>query len=429
VTGRETRLGLGANWQQFTLLVVVNAFVGAMVGLERTVVPLIAEQDFGLVSRAAILSFIGTFGLVKATANLFAGRFSDRVGRKRVLVAGWLAGVPVPFMVMWAPAWSWIVAANVLLGINQGLAWSTTVIMKIDLVGPRRRGLAMGLNESAGYVAVGAAALASGMIASRFGLRPEPFYLGIAFVALGLGLSVFFVRDTVDHVRVEAAQRDANRPTSSSGSNDSNRANDSSRVTWREIFVRTSWKDRSLSSCSQAGLVNNLNDGLAWGLFPLFFASAGMSLDQIATLAAAYPLAWGILQLGTGALSDYWGRKPLIVAGMVLQGLALFAVARLSSFGGWLGASIVLGLGTAMVYPTLLAAVGDVAEPSWRASSIGVYRLWRDGGYAVGALAVGLIADAFGGKAAILAIAALTVASGFVVALRMPSDSGRARAA
>ncbi len=429
MTGRETRLGLGANWQQFTLLVVVNAFVGAMVGLERTVVPLIAEQDFGVVSRAAILSFIGTFGLVKAAANLFAGRFSDRVGRKRVLVAGWLAGVPVPFMVMWAPAWSWIVAANVLLGINQGLAWSTTVIMKIDLVGPRRRGLAMGLNEFAGYVAVGAAALASGMIASRFGLRPEPFYLGIAFVALGLGLSVFFVRDTVDHVRVEAAQRDANRPTSSSGSNDSNRANDSSRVTWREIFVRTSWKDRSLSSCSQAGLVNNLNDGLAWGLFPLFFASAGMSLDQIATLAAAYPLAWGILQLGTGALSDYWGRKPLIVAGMVLQGLALFAVARLSSFGGWLGASIVLGLGTAMVYPTLLAAVGDVAEPSWRASSIGVYRLWRDGGYAVGALAVGLIADAFGGKAAILAIAALTVASGFVVALRMPSDSWRARAA
>ncbi len=412
--GRETRLGLGANWQQFTLLVVVNAFVGAMVGLERSVVPLIAEQDFGIVSRAAILSFIGTFGLVKATANLFAGRLSDRVGRKRVLVAGWLAGVPVPFMVMWAPAWSWIVAANVLLGINQGLCWSTTVIMKIDLVGPRRRGLAMGLNEFAGYVAVGAAALASGMIASRFGLRPEPFYLGIAFVALGLGLSVLFVRDTVDHVRVEADQRDATR---------------SSSPTWRDIFVRTSWKDKSLSSCSQAGLVNNLNDGLAWGLFPLFFASAGMSMDQIAMLAAAYPLAWGMLQLGTGALSDYWGRKPLIVAGMVLQGLALFAIARLSSFGGWLGASIVLGLGTALVYPTLLAAVGDVAEPSWRASAIGVYRLWRDGGYAVGALAVGLIADALGGRAAISATAGLTVASGLVVALRMPSDSWRARAA
>jgi len=412
--GRETRLGLGANWQQFTLLVVVNAFVGAMVGLERSVVPLIAEQDFGVVSRAAILSFIGTFGLVKAIANLFAGRFSDRVGRKRVLIAGWLAGVPVPFMVMWAPAWSWIVAANVLLGINQGLAWSTTVIMKIDLVGPRRRGLAMGLNEFAGYVAVGAAALASGMIASRFGLRPEPFYLGIAFVALGLGLSLFFVRDTVDHVRVEADQRDSNR---------------ASRPTWREIFVRTSWKDKSLSSCSQAGLVNNLNDGLAWGLFPLFFASAGMSMDQIAMLAAAYPLAWGMLQLGTGALSDYWGRKPLIVAGMVLQGFALFAIARLSSFGGWLGASIVLGLGTALVYPTLLAAVGDVAEPSWRASAIDVYRLWRDGGYAVGALAVGLMADALGGRAAISATAALTVASGLVVALRMPSDSWRARAA
>jgi MFS family permease len=390
----ETRLGLGANWRQFTLLVVVNAFVGAMVGLERAVVPLIAEQEFGMVSRAAILSFIGTFGLVKAIANLFAGRLSDRVGRKQVLVAGWLVGVPVPFMVMWAPAWSWIVAANVLLGINQGLCWSTTVIMKIDLVGPKRRGLAMGLNEFAGYVAVGVAALASGLIASRFGLRPEPFYLGIAFVALGLGLSVLFVRDTVDHVQVEAGQRDSNRANNSNRSNNSSRAG---RPTGREIFVRTSWKDKSLSSCSQAGLVNNLNDGLAWGLFPLFFASAGVSLNQIAILAAAYPLAWGMLQLGTGALSDYWGRKPLIV-----------------------------GLGTALVYPTLLAAVGDVAEPSWRASAIGVYRLWRDGGYAVGALAVGLIADALGGEAAILAIAALTVASGLVVALRMPSDSWRA---
>ena len=428
---RETRLGLGANWRQFTLLVVVNAFVGAMVGLERTVVPLIAEQDFGIVSRAAILSFIGTFGLVKAMANLFAGRLSDRVGRRRVLIAGWLAGVPVPFMVMWAPAWSWIVAANVLLGINQGLAWSTTVIMKIDLVGPRRRGLAMGLNEFAGYVAVGAAALASGLIASRFGLRPEPFYLGIAFVALGLGLSLFFVRDTVDHVRVEAGERDSNRTHNPNGSNEDSRSdsNRASRPTWREVFVRTSWKDKSLSSCSQAGLVNNLNDGLAWGLFPLFFASAGMSLDRIATLAAAYPLAWGMLQLGTGALSDHWGRKPLIVSGMVLQGLALFAIARLASFGAWLGASIVLGLGTALVYPTLLAAVGDVAEPTWRASAIGVYRLWRDGGYAVGALAVGLIADALGGKTAISATAGLTVVSGLVVALRMPSEAWRVRAA
>ncbi|MEJ2339198.1 MAG: MFS transporter [Gemmatimonadales bacterium] len=429
---RETRLGLGANWRQFTLLVVVNAFVGAMVGLERTVVPLIAEQDFGVVSRAAILSFIGTFGLVKAIANLFAGRLSDQVGRRRVLIAGWLAGVPVPFMVMWAPAWSWIVAANVLLGVNQGLAWSTTVIMKIDLVGPRRRGLAMGLNEFAGYVAVGAAALASGLIASRFGLRPEPFYLGIAFAALGLGLSLFFVRDTVDHVRVEAGERDSNPTRNPSESNEAGRLPDSnaaSRPTWREVFARTSWRDKSLSSCSQAGLVNNLNDGLAWGLFPLFFASGGMSLDRIATLAAAYPLAWGMLQLGTGALSDHWGRKPLIVSGMVLQGLALFAVATLASFGAWLGASIALGLGTALVYPTLLAAVGDVAEPDWRASAIGVYRLWRDGGYAVGALAVGFIADALGGKTAISATAGLTVASGLVVALRMPSEAWRVRAA
>jgi MFS family permease len=399
---QQTRLGLGANWRQFTLLVLVNAFVGAMVGLERAVVPLIGEQDFGITSRAAILSFIGTFGLVKATANLLAGRLSDRIGRKHVLIAGWLAGVPVPFMVMWAPAWSWIVAANVLLGINQGLAWSTTVIMKIDLVGPKRRGLAMGLNEFAGYVAVGAAALASGMIASRFGLRPEPFYVGIAFVALGLGLSLLFVRDTVDHVRVEVDQHGAGH------------------LSGREVFARTTWRDPGLLSCSQAGLVNNLNDGLAWGLFPLYFASAGLSLDQIAVLAATYPLTWGVLQLWTGALSDRTGRKPLIVAGMVIQGLALFAVAQGSTFGGWIAASMLLGLGTALVYPTLLAAVGDAAHPSWRASAIGVYRLWRDLGYAVGALGVGIIADALGSSAAISATAALTAASGVLVALRMP---------
>ena len=407
----QTRLGLGANWRQFTLLVLINAFVGAMVGLERTVVPLIGEQEFGIASRAAILSFIGTFGVVKATANLFAGRLSDRVGRKRVLIGGWLAGVPVPFMVMWAPAWSWIVAANVLLGVNQGLAWSTTVIMKIDLVGPRRRGLAMGLNEFAGYVAVGAAALASGIIANRFGLRPEPFYLGIAFVALGLGLTLLFVRDTLGHVRVETderLERDEQETTRPSG---------------RDVFARTTWKDPSLSSCSQAGLVNNLNDGLAWGLFPLFFASAGLSLDQIAVLAAAYPLAWGILQLWTGALSDRVGRKPLIVVGMWIQGAALFAVARQSSFRGWIAASLLLGLGTALVYPTLLAAVGDASHPAWRASSIGVYRLWRDLGYAVGALGVGIIADALGGGAAISATAALTALSGVFVAVRMPGAS------
>ena len=402
---RQTRLGLGANWRQFTLLVLINAFVGAMIGLERAVVPLIGEQEFGIASRAAILSFIATFGLVKATANLFAGRLSDRVGRKRVLIAGWLAGVPVPLMVMWAPAWSWIVAANVLLGINQGLAWSTTVIMKIDLVGPKRRGLAMGLNEFAGYVAVGAAALASGIIASRFGLRPEPFYLGIAFVALGLGLTLLFVRDTLGHVRVEA---DGHETAPLSG---------------RDVFARTTWRDPSLSSCSQAGLVNNLNDGLAWGLFPLFFASAGLSLDQIALLAAAYPLAWGVLQLGTGALSDRVGRKPLIVSGMWIQGAALLAVAWQSSFGGWLAASLLLGLGTALVYPTLLAAVGDASHPAWRASSIGVYRLWRDLGYAVGALGVGIIADLLGTGAAISVTAALTALSGVLVAVRMPGAS------
>ncbi len=404
----RTRLGLGANWRQFALLVAVNAFVGAMVGLERAIVPLIGEQDFGIASRAAILSFIGTFGAVKAASNLFAGRLSDRMGRRRVLIAGWIAGLPVPFMVMWAPGWSWIVAANVLLGINQGLAWSMTVIMKIDLVGPRRRGLAMGVNEFAGYVAVGAAALASGMIAGRFGLRPEPFYLGVAFVALGLGLSLLFVRDTVDHVRVETDQLHEGSEGTPEG------------PSAREIFARTSWRDPRLFSCSQAGLVNNLNDGLAWGLFPLVFAAAGLSLDRIGILAAAYPLAWGTLQLGTGALSDHWRRKPLIVSGMVLQGLALLAIAASRSFGSWLAASVALGLGTALVYPTLLAAVSDGAAPSWRASAIGVYRLWRDGGYAVGALAVGVTADRLGVEAAIIATAVLTVASGLVVAWRMP---------
>lgn len=412
---REPRLGLGANWRQFALLVAVNAFVGAMVGLERAVVPLIGEHDFGIASRAAILSFIGTFGAVKAASNLLAGRLSDRMGRRRVLIAGWLAGVPVPFMVMWAPAWSWVVAANVLLGINQGLAWSMTVIMKIDLVGPRRRGLAMGVNEFAGYVAVGVAALASGLIAGRFGLRPEPFYLGVAFVAIGLGLSLLFVRDTVDHVQLEADQLHEGSEWEPEG------------LATGEIFARTSWRDPRLFSCSQAGLVNNLNDGLAWGLFPLFFAAAGLSIDQIGILAAAYPLAWGTLQLGTGALSDHWGRKPLIVSGMVLQGLALFAIAASRSFGSWLAASVALGLGTALVYPTLLAAVSDAAAPSWRASAIGVYRLWRDGGYAVGAVAVGVAADWLGVETAIIATALLTVASGLVVAWRMPGAKSAAR--
>lgn len=402
------QLGLRANWRQFWLLVLVNAFVGAMVGLERTVLPLIAERDFGLASKSAALSFIATFGIVKAATNLFAGRLGDRFGRKHLLVAGWLVGVPVPLLVMWAPSWTWIVLANVLLGVNQGLTWSTTVIMKIDLVGPARRGVAMGLNEFAGYLAVALSALATGEIASRFGLRPEPFYLGIAFAAIGLALSQFFVRDTMAHVRHEtdlAASRHAESIAAPS---------------LRQLFVRVSWHDRALSSASQAGLVNNLNDGLAWGLFPLFFAAAGLSMRQIGALALIYPATWSVLQLWTGALSDRLGRKWLIASGMLIQGVALVTMVFAHGFAPWMATGALLGVGTAMVYPTLLAAVGDVAHPRWRGSAVGIYRLWRDSGYAVGALTAGVLADAFGMSSAIAAIGAVTAASGLLVALRMP---------
>ncbi|HEU5174803.1 MAG TPA: MFS transporter [Gemmatimonadaceae bacterium] len=403
-------LGLRENWRQFWLLVLVNAFVGAMVGLERTVLPLLAEREFGLASRSAALSFIATFGIVKAAMNFFAGRLGDRFGRKHVLVAGWLVGIPVPFMVMWAPDWSWIVAANVLLGINQGLTWSTTVIMKIDLVGPVNRGLAMGLNEFAGYLAVALSALATGEIASRYGLRPEPFYLGIVFLAFGLGLSQLFVRDTMAHVRHESTSH-AHRDDAAPGLG--------------ALFLRVSWRDRALFNTSQAGLVNNLNDGVAWGLFPLYFAAAGLSLREIGVLAFIYPATWGILQLGTGALSDRIGRKWLIAGGMVLQGIALVVMVLVDGLVPWLVTGALLGAGTAMVYPTLLAAIGDVAHPSWRGSAVGIYRLWRDSGYAVGALLAGAVADAFGIAAAIGAVGALTAASGLMVALRMPETLRR----
>jgi MFS family permease len=404
------RLGLGANWRQFALLVLVNAFVGGMVGLERSVLPLVAEQEFGLASRAAILSFVATFGVVKALANLFAGRLSDRIGRKGVLVAGWVVGLPVPLMVMFAPTWGWIVAANVLLGVNQGLCWSTTVIMKIDLVGPARRGLAMGLNEAAGYGAVSLAALASGYVAATYGLRPQPFYLGVVFAVAGLLLSVLFVRDSRGHARQEArAVADA-----APGTVDAAGA-----PAFAEVFARTSWRDRSLSATSQAGLVNNLNDGVAWGLFPLVFAAAGLSLREVAVLAALYPGVWGVAQLVTGALSDRAGRKPLIVAGMWTQAVGIAAVVLTGGFWPWAAAMVLLGLGTALVYPTLLAAISDVAHPDWRASAVGVYRLWRDGGYAVGAVLAGAAADALGAGWAIAAVGALTFLSGVVVLGRM----------
>jgi MFS family permease len=408
------RLGLRENWEQFALLVVVNAFVGGMVGLERTVVPLLAEDEFGRASRTVALSFIVSFGIVKALSNLVAGRFSDRVGRKRILVAGWLVGLPVPIVIMLAPSWEWVVFANVLLGINQGLCWSTTVIMKIDLVGPARRGFAMGLNEAAGYLSVAGAALASGYIASSYGLRPEPFYLGVVFALAGLFLSVFFVRDSRGHARHEADLRDgaAGAPAGPS---------------FGEIVKLTSWKDRRLFAVSQAGLVNNLNDGMAWGLFPLFFAAGGLSLHRIAILAALYPGVWGIAQLGTGALSDRLGRKGLIVGGMWVQAAGILLIVATEGFWSWAIGAVLLGIGTAMVYPTLLAAIGDVAHPEWRASAVGVYRLWRDGGYAIGALLAGAIADLLGLRWAIGAVALLTFGSGGVVLVVMAETLARRR--
>jgi MFS family permease len=396
------RLGLRENAAQFTLLVVVNAFVGAMVGMERSILPSIAEHEFHLVARAAILSFIVVFGVSKALTNYLAGRFADRVGRKHVLVAGWLVAVPVPFMLMWGPSWNWILAANALLGISQGFTWSTTVIMKIDLVGPARRGLAMGLNEFAGYAALGASALATGWIAARTGLRPEPFYPGVVFVALGLGLSCALVRETSDHVALE-----------------STRAAPSTGAAITDVFWRTTWSDRHLSTISQVGLVNNLNDGMAWGLFPLFFAAANMSLGRIGALTAIYPATLALSMLVTGALSDRIGRKWLIAGGMWTQGVGIGVVILSGTFAGFAWGAVLLGIGTAMVYPTLLAAIGDVAQPSWRASAVGVYRLWRDLGYAVGALIAGVTADAFGLSGAMWIVAGITLLSGIEAALRM----------
>lgn len=400
----KLRLGLKANLGQFLLLLLINAFVGAMVGMERSILPAIAAEEFHLAARTAILSFIVVFGLSKAFTNYLAGRLSDRYGRKLILVAGWAVATPVPFLLMWAPNWSWILAANLLLGVSQGLTWSTTVIMKIDLAGPKNRGLALGLNEFTGYVAVGAAALATGWIAVHSGLRPEPFYLGIAFVAAGLALSALAVRETHHFVAHETNQSGAGPAPAPSQ---------------RDIFWRTTLTDRNLSSICQAGLVNNLNDGMAWGLFPLAFAAAGLDLAAIGWLAALYPAVWGFAQLGTGLLSDRIGRKWLIAGGMWLQALAIGLIAVSAEMAGFAAGSVLLGLGTAMVYPTLLAAIGDVADPRWRASAVGVYRLWRDLGYAAGAVVAGIAADLMGLNAAIGLVAALTFLSGVVAARRM----------
>ncbi|RWL22706.1 MAG: MFS transporter [Mesorhizobium sp.] len=410
-TGSSVRLGLRENWPQFALLVVINAFVGGMVGIERTVVPLIGSEEFHVTSTTLIVSFIVSFGVVKALANLVSGQLADAWGRKRVLVLGWLVGLPVPFMIIWAPTWEWVIAANALLGINQGLAWSMTVIMKVDLVGPKSRGLAVGLNEFAGYLAVGVTALLTGYLAAQYGLRPVPIYLGIGYAVLGAALSILLVRDTRDHVRLEA----------------SSHAQQAAPISFREVFALTSFGDRNLFAASQAGLVNNLNDGMSWGIFPLFFASFGLGVERIGILKAIYPATWGVLQIATGSLSDRWGRKGLIVAGMWVQAAGLFLTAATHRFEWWIVGSLLLGLGTAMVYPSLIAAVSDASHPTWRARSLSVYRFWRDLGYAIGALSAGLIADSFGLSWAIASIAALTFLSGVVVAVVM-SDVSRSSA-
>lgn len=397
------RLGLRENGQQFALLLLVNAFVGGMVGLERTVVPLIGSEEFKLASTTVIASFIASFGIAKAFTNLVSGQLADGWGRKQVLVLGWLVGLPVPFLIIWAPSWNCIIAANVLLGISQGLTWSMAVIMKIDLVGPKSRGLAVGLNECSGYLMVGLTAFLTGWIASETGvLRPDPFYLGIGYAALGLGVSALLVRDTGAHVRLEASRHAKVEP-----------------IGFKEAFVLTSFRDRNLFAACQAGLVNNLNDGMSWAVFPLFLAARGLGVEAIGVLKAVYPGVWGILQVGTGPLSDRIGRKGLIVAGMWLQAIALLMVPLLNGFAWWLASSILLGLGTAMVYPTLIASVSDAAHPTWRARSLSIYRFWRDMGYAVGALLAGLIGDAFGLAWAIGGIGVLTFVSGTVVAIAM----------
>ncbi|WP_432157506.1 MFS transporter [Streptomyces sp. bgisy153] len=404
------RLGLRANLPQFVLLVAVNALVGGVLGQERVVLPLLADEVFRLSAYTAALTYIAAFGATKAVTNFFAGALCDRYGRKPVLVAGWLVALPVPLLLIWAPAWGWVVGANVLLGVNQGLTWSTTVIMKIDLVGPERRGLAMGLNEAAGYGALAVTALATGAIAAHAGLRPEPFLLGIAYAALGLGLSALAVRETRDHARLEAVRHRPDRPGRPGHHGD---------LTTGRIAWLTSVRDRALSAASQAGLVNNLNDALAWGVFPLLFAAHGLSVARIGVLGALYPAVWGLGQPVTGWWSDRVGRKHLITAGMLLQAGAIALVALGTTFPVWATAQVLLGAGTALVYPTLLAVIGDVAHPAWRARAVGVYRLWRDGGFAVGALLAGALADAYGLTSAIWAVAALTAASGLLVATRM----------
>jgi MFS family permease len=395
----KVQLGLKENWKQFTLLVIINAFVGGMVGLERSILPQIAEEEFFIAAKTAILSFIIVFGIVKAITNYFAGAFANKLGRKNLLVIGWLFGLPVPFILMYAPSWDWIVAANVLLGINQGLAWSSTVVMKIDLVGEKQRGFAMGLNEFAGYLAVAAVAFLTGYIAAEYGLRPYPFILGIGLAVFGLLGSIFFIKDTRKHVAAE------------------NNFSDTPQL--KNVFWETTWKHPNLGAVTQAGLVNNLNDGMAWGIFPILLALKGFNIEEIGIVTAVYPAVWGFGQLFTGKMADIYNKKILLFLGMLLQGIALGVFLFANSLTDYIILSAILGWGTAMVYPTFLATVAENTHPNDRANSVGVFRLWRDLGYAIGAILTGLIADALGIEASILAIAILTIISAFIILLRM----------
>ncbi|MCZ2481690.1 MFS transporter [Aquirufa nivalisilvae] len=401
---KQVKLGLRENWKQFSLLVLINAFVGGMVGLERSILPKLAEEEFALAAKTAILSFIIVFGVVKALSNYFAGSLANRMGRKNLLVIGWIMAIPIPFLLIYAPNWNWVILANVFLGINQGLAWSSTVVMKIDLVGDKQRGLAMGINESAGYLAVALFAFLSGYLANQFGLRPYPFYLGIVLVILGLLGSYFFIQDTRQHV-IQEEQR--------------------SRIPrLNNIFLETTWKNRNLGSVTQAGLINNLNDGMVWGILPILLASKNFRLQEIGLITAIYPAVWGLGQLLTGKMSDKFCKKDMLFVGMLLQGIALMLLIWADTSFEFMGISALLGWGTAMVYPTFLATLAENTHPLDRAKSMGIFRLWRDLGYAIGALMTGILADYFGILFAIIFIGLLTCLSAIIIKIRMRCGEG-----
>ena len=402
----EIQLGLKENWKQFTLLVIINAFVGGMVGLERSILPRIADVEFHIAAKTAILSFIIVFGIVKAITNYYTGTLANKFGRKNLLVAGWIIGIPIPFILMFAPSWNWIIAANVLLGINQGLTWSSTVVMKIDLVGEKQRGFAMGLNEFAGYIAVALVAFLTGWIASEYGIRPYPFYVGIALVFLGLAGSIFFIKDTKHHVAKETTTNTV--------------------PALKNIFWDTTWKDKNLGSVTQAGLINNLNDGMAWGIFPILLATKGFSIGEIGMVTAIYPAVWGIGQLFTGKMADNFCKKDMLYVGMLLQAIALIVLVWANTMFHYIVLSSILGWGTAMVYPTFLATVAENTNPQDRAKSIGIFRLWRDLGYAIGAILTGIIADLISINAAIIFIGLLTFASALIIRYRMKCKAGGA---